>query len=372
MLHPEDNQSTGDMYFKVTCSPSLGQATTVSRHQDSVRFSVLLETNAPSHVGESEPQVCIWHNHGGHHDWAELPLKPTADCKDILLLNGPHDRSTSRQWFTAELPGLPKHGQVVSFTAKFLVDSDHGWRWIRDTTGLDDGQLHYQGADFAKQSSYDLKHWFDGISSDIKVQSERPDTDETYLYSLTCPVTPAKDPDSGWQYHQLGLPTRSSRWFSLVRLWSPWLAPRQGKGQLELDKDGVLLSFLREDGLHVVALGISGVDDVMTTFFNDRHGNVMIKGRNDRTDTGTARVLVAVAPSFEVANAAVFYHARKIIGSYDASAVDDEIVKRWNEVKPEWLEVGAFLGVSRCPLLKIIRNGTMDSLTVRGTAWGRT
>ncbi|KAF2173165.1 glycoside hydrolase family 36 protein [Zasmidium cellare ATCC 36951] len=337
-FYPTD-KAADDMYFKVTCSPSLGQATTICRHQDSVRFSVLLETNAPSRVEEDEPQVCIWHNHGGHHDWAELSLKPTAEGKDVLLLNRPQDRSISRRWFTAELPGLPKHGQVMSFTVKFLVDTDHGWRWIKDTTGVDDGELHYQSADFAKHSSYDLKHWFSEISPDIQVQSERPDTEGTYLYSLTAPVGPAKDTESGWQHHQLGLPNHSSRWFSLVRLWVPWLAPRQGKGQLDLDKDGVLLSFLRTDGLHVVVLGISGIDDIITTFFNDRHGNVIIKGRNDRTEVGTARVLVAVAQTFEIANAAVFYHARKVVRSYDVSSTDDEVTKRWSEVKPEWLEV---------------------------------
>ncbi|KAK4507265.1 hypothetical protein PRZ48_001000 [Zasmidium cellare] len=336
-FYPTD-KAADDMYLKVTCSPSLGQATTISRHQDSVRFSVLLETNAPSRVEQDEPQVCIWHNHGGHHDWAELQLQPTTEGKDVLLLNRPQDRSISRRWFTAELPGLPKHGHVMSFTVKFLVDTEQGWRWIKDTTGVDDGELHYQGADFAKHSSYDLKHWFDGMSPDIQVQSEKPDTDDTYLYSLTAPVGPAKDPESGWQHHQLGLPNHSSRWFSLVRLWAPWLAPRQGKGQLELDKDGVLLSFLRTDGLHVVVLGISGIDDVMATFFNDRHGNVIIKGRNDRTEAGTARVLVAVAQSFEVANAAVFYHARKVVRSYDVSSTDNEVAKRWDEVKPQWLE----------------------------------
>lgn len=337
-FYPTDKASD-DMYLKVTCSPTLGQATTIFRHQESVRFSVLLETNAPSRVEEDEPQVCIWHNHGGHHDWAELPLKQTTEGRDVLLLNRSQDRSISRRWFTAELPGLPKHGQVMSFTVKFLIDTDRGWRWIKDTTGLDDGELHYQGTDFAKHSSYDLKHWFSGISSDIRVQSERPDTDDTYLYSLTCPVAPAKDPESGWQHHQLGLPNHTSRWFSLVRLWAPWLAPRQGKDQLDLDKDGVLLSFLRTDGLHVVVLGISGIDDVMATFFNDRHGNVIIKGRNDRTEVGTARVLVAVAQTFEVANAAVFYHARKIVRSYDVSSADEEVAQKWSEVKPEWLEV---------------------------------
>jgi hypothetical protein len=49
-----------------------------------------------------------------------------------------------------------------------------------------------------------------------------------------------------------------------VRIWAPWLAPRQGKSFFELDKEAVLCSFLSQTGKHLVLLAISGVDDVMT------------------------------------------------------------------------------------------------------------
>lgn len=339
-FYPKDGGDDDDMYLKVTTWPPLGQASTVARHRDSVRFTVLLETTAPSIVSQEdqEPQVCLWHNHGGHHDWAELPLKPTSNCDDVMLLNRPPGRGISRRWFTAELPGLPKHGQVLSFTVKFLIDTEHGWKWVKDTTGIQDGELHYQGTDYEKHSAYDLKHWFNGISPDIQVQSERPDTDNTFLYSLKAPVDAAQGQDSGYSHHQLGTPNHSSRWFGLVRLWSPWLAPRQGSKKFELDKDGMLLSFLRTDGLHVVVLGISGIDDMVTTFLNDEHGNIIIKGRNDRTSTGAATVLVAVADSYEVANAAVFYHARKVVGTYGTPDVDSQVQTMMDAIKPQWLE----------------------------------
>jgi hypothetical protein len=56
------------------------------------------------------------------------------------------------------------------------------------------------------------------------------------------------------------------RWFALIRIWAPWLAPRQGKNRFELDKEAVLCSFLSLTGKHLVLLAISGVDDVMTLF----------------------------------------------------------------------------------------------------------
>lgn len=344
-LPPEQSKPSvsdeGDMSVKVTCWPPLAQASTIARDQEGVNFTLLLQFS--SSFADQRPKVSIWHNHGGHHDWAELELEPTSDRDDVLLLNRPQDRALKRQWYAGHLGGTPKPGQTVSFTVKYQVKGEHDWRWIKDTTGVHDGQLNYQSTDWKKHSSYDIKHWLTGLSDDIKVSTERPDTDDTYLYSLAAPVGPAQGQDSGWQHHQIGTANHSSRWFSLVRLWSPWLAPRQGKDKFEVDKDAVLISFLRSDGLHVVILGISGVDDIVTTFFNDKDGNVILKGRNDRTEAGTSRALVAVAQSFEVANAAVFYHARKIVQSYETE-VDAEMSKLMSSVQPkgdqhpEWLE----------------------------------
>jgi hypothetical protein len=49
-------------------------------------------------------------------------------------------------------------------------------------------------------------------------------------------------------------------------MWPPWLCPRQGKTNFELDKEGVLLSFLSLTGKHLVLLAVSGVDDVVNLF----------------------------------------------------------------------------------------------------------
>lgn len=70
-----------------------------------------------------------------------------------------------------------------------------------------------------------------------------------------------------------------SRWFALIRIWSPWLAPRQGKTTFSLDKEAVMCSFLSVTGKHLVLMGISGVGDVMTLFTNDSDGNVVLRVR---------------------------------------------------------------------------------------------
>jgi hypothetical protein len=68
-----------------------------------------------------------------------------------------------------------------------------------------------------------------------------------------------------------------TRWFALIRIWSPWLAPRQGKTRFGLDNPGVMCSFLSLEGKHLVLLAISGVDDVMTLFTSDSDGNVVLR-----------------------------------------------------------------------------------------------
>ncbi|KXL47911.1 MAG: glycoside hydrolase family 36 protein [Acidomyces sp. 'richmondensis'] len=363
-LYPSGS-SDEDVSVKVTCFPPLGQATQVARQQSSVRFIVLLETSSPSLVAhedgpdpEFSPQVCLWHNHGGHYDWCELPLKPTTAYRDLMVLNRPIDRSVTRSWFMAELPGLPKHAQVVNFTVKFCVASSKGWKWVKDTSGMEDGALHYQGMDYQKHSSHSLDYFFSGMSPDIEVQSEQPETDDTYLYSLKCHISPAQGLTSGYQQHQLGKVKNATSWFALVRLWSPWLAPRHGKGKLELDKEAVLLSFLREDGMNVVVLALSGVEDMVTTLIHDEDGNIIAKGRNDRVTAGIGRVFVAVADSFDIANCAVMYHARKIVGSYSTHSLDSAAKAAQDET---WLEEW-YDGLTYCTWNGIGQDLTADKI----------
>lgn len=243
---------------------------------------------------------------------------------------------TARRWFTGELsPG--RVSKPIAFTVKFQIGSENGWKWIRDQTQIEDGTLHCQ----PDQRDTGFPALFHGTSRYLDIKKEAAQTPDTELYSITTPVDHAKGENSGYSNHKLGIPKDFTRWFSLVRLWSPWLAPRQGKDKFAPDKDAVLAAFLRHDGSHVVCLAISGLDDVLTIFTHDGSGNVIIRGRNDQEKEGISRVVVAVADSFEVANAAVMYHARKIVGGYGAStdAQQKEIKSLMNDnVKAEWLE----------------------------------
>ena len=168
-----------------------------------------------------------------------------------------------------------------------------------------------------------MSTYIDETSSDITVKGVSSEVPNTRLWSLTAPAKGATGESSGYTTHRFG---RSSwlRWFALVRLWSPWLAPRQGKTHELAEKDAILYSLLRIDGLHVVLLAISGIDDVNTVFQADLI-NLNIHARNDREQEGTARVVVAVAGTFSEGVAACMYYARRVMSDHVVTSKDDQL-----------------------------------------------
>ena len=64
-------------------------------------------------------------------------------------------------------------------------------------------------------------------------------------------------------------------------------------------------------------LAVSGIRDVATAFNHDGDGGIIMNGSNDREQLGPAIALVAVAKSFDVANASVMYKARRMIMNHE-------------------------------------------------------
>jgi hypothetical protein len=115
------------------------------------------------------------------------------------------------------------------------------------------------------------------------------------------------------------------RYFSLVRVWSPWLGPRHGKDTFRITEDAILCSFLREDGVNLVLLAVSGVNDVLTVFQSGENNEVVISAKSDNSEASKFHVLVSAAENFEVAVSAVVYEARKVVRPFsDTSHLDSE------------------------------------------------
>lgn len=225
----------------------------------------------------------------------------------------------------------------VQFTLKYRIGSSSAWKWVNDQSSLADGELYFQ----SQKPPSELKDYLKDISPDLTVHSVPSETPDTQLWSVTTPVKAAEGVQSGWTTVSLGTPRSFTRWFSLVRIWSPWLAPRHGQGKFSPNEDAILCSFLRWDGLHLVILAVSGVGDVLTVFKPDGQGNVVVSARNDRPEPSAAHVIAAVGTTFEKANAAVMYHARKIVGGddYMTNEIKEEMkVAIEKDVKAEWME----------------------------------
>ena len=169
------------------------------------------------------------------------------------------------------------------------------------------------------------------------MKSEVPGTE---LWNLSQSVTGAEK-ESTFNNNLLGVPLDVTRWFALVRIWTPWISPCHGKNLFKTDQDVVTCSFLRRDGLHLVLLAISGVDSMLTVFKDDGHGGVVVSARNDSAESSTARILIAVGYSYETVLAACMYHARRIVSGYlnaIGQAQEETKALKEGDVHANWLE----------------------------------
>lgn len=209
--------------------------------------------------------------------------------------------------------------------------------WVNENSCLTDGELYFQ----PEKPPAELTSYLKDFSPDFSVDSVPSESPDAQVWSITAAVKPAEGETSGWTEASLGIPRSFTRWFALVRIWSPWLAPRHGKGDFQPEEDAVLCSFLRWDGLHLVLLAVSGIDDVLTVFKHDGHGNVIASSRNDSAKEGQTRIVAAVARNFESANAAVMYHARKLVRG--DKSMGNEIKAEMKtaietDVRTEWMD----------------------------------
>lgn len=324
------------LFSNVMCDPALGQATVVPSHQQIVNFTVLIESSKT--FPEQDWEAVLWHNGNEDREWCALPLEelPSGRVIGPLAVSSKDRPNVYRRYFTNGLQ-RPKVQDSIQFTLKFRTSASQSWKWVNDQSTLKDGELYFQ----SQNPSQELGDYLKDYSSSLTVRSVPSEAIDTQLWFITTPVQAAQEKVSGYCNISLGTPRIFTRWFSLVRIWRPWLAPRHGQGIFSPTEDAVLCSFLRWDGLHLVLLAVSGVDDDLTVFKPDGHGNVVISSRNDSTEKGLARVLVAVGKTFESANAAVMYHARKLINGDESNSTREKAETEAltdGEVRVDWME----------------------------------
>ena len=217
------------------------------------------------------------------------------------------DYGFHHRYFRGALHCSDSSGRSFKFTLKHR-QGIRDWIWVNDNSDLLDGEIHFQAPEILER----LETYFSRFTNSAKIEPCQSQVSDTNLWTLSYSVPPAGK-DSSFHTELLGVPTQVARWFALVREWTPWLVPHHGKGIFRTTKDAVMCSFLRRDGLHVVILAISGVDDMLTVLRDDEFGGITVTARNEQEGSCEARILAAVSFSHEKALAACMYEAREVV-----------------------------------------------------------
>lgn len=227
-----------------------------------------------------------------------------------------------RRYVFSEEIGLPSSAGHAQFTLRFRTSPETEWQWASELHHVSDGELIFP----ARASPFDLGaeqetpttpakvelgKYIENVSDDVEVEWRKSEAPGAILWDVSGRVDGAKTGQSGLKKVALGTPSSLAKYFSLVRVWTPWLGPRHGRDKFKLTEDAVLCSFLRTDGVHLVLLGIAGVNDVVTVFESGENGELVIKSASDNEEPSKFQVLVAAADDFEVAMSAIVYEARK-------------------------------------------------------------
>ncbi|KAK8121986.1 hypothetical protein PG984_010656 [Apiospora sp. TS-2023a] len=288
-------------------------------------------------VGQDEAgepwEVAAWHLADGT-EWREdamTPLKGGLESTSIQDV----ETNNKRIYFTSSF----SVSSNLSFTFKFRKGPAEPWRWAKEEMSIGDGMVVVNPE--RALGTTDFASVVKELNPDLKVKSHMSQSRGTELWSIEAPIGAAKGDDSTFADTRLGTPWGGFlRWFALVRIWTPWLAPRHGKTSFQLDKDGIVLGFINPQGKHLVLLAVSGIDDVMTVFRHTDSGQVSLHIRNDGESESNGLVLAAIGDHFESALAAVVYHSRNVVlAAKKADGVlDEELQVLKNDVKAEWME----------------------------------
>ncbi|KAF7715744.1 Galactinol-sucrose galactosyltransferase [Penicillium ucsense] len=348
------------LFARLTCYPPLSQVTNWRRRQagdsgahDSVNFTVVIEssTSLPTQAWEAQ----IWHNITDN-EWSALPLQASKSSV-APLLNGVEDEYKYHRYVFCGEICLPPTALHAQFTARFRTSPDVEWLWVnQQQQNVTDGELVVAAKPMQSQYSAqesevardELSKLIDNLSSELKVESRKSEALGSTLWQIRGEVDPAKDGLSGIKRTVLGTPSSMVRYYSLVRIWSPWLGPRHGKDHFHLTEDAILCSFLRQDGKHLVLLAISGIDDVLTVFQSSDNGEIVVQARNDNVEAAEYQIVAATAEDFEVAMCAVMYESRKIVRPFQSSEndsierlssppLDEDAIVVEKDIQTKWL-----------------------------------
>ncbi|KAI0409393.1 raffinose synthase Sip1 [Xylaria palmicola] len=335
--------------------PPLGRVSQVKN--PSVSFSVLLEV--VNHDAEKPWEICLWHS-SGDQPWAETMLSPSATTDSPAVLQA--DTLSPRRLFYSAVLSV---ASSLRFTLKYRSSPADPWIWVRDELGVDDG-LIVPSMEDRRPLTDDLSNIIQGLNPELKVRPVNSQTPHTQLWTIEAAVGPASEDASSYADLELGTPWGGFvRYLALVRHSPAWLGPRHGTTEFSLDKDALLCSFLSLEGKHLVLLGTSNVNSVVTLLRSSSHGPVMVHVRNDESLSSAGILLAAVGDDCESAVAAAMYHARSLVqinsSTYNNLTPDLPSPPPRDDFRSEWMQ-NWYDGLGYCTWNSLGQHLTEDKL----------
>ncbi|MCJ1353398.1 MAG: hypothetical protein MMC33_003384 [Icmadophila ericetorum] len=346
-----------ELFANIICDPPLGQSTVIPHNREAVNFTVLIESSIS--FPEQSWEAVLWHNCHEDGEWHELHLEEAHTAASPLSISSVGRPKTYRRYFNGVIARPGKKQGASKFTLKYRLSTSESWRWVNEQAVSTDGELLFQ----SQLLNEDLSSYFEKLSPDFTVTPIPSEAPETFLWSITKPVKGVHGKStSAISNDILGLPRDFTRWLALVRIWTPWLAPRHGRSHFFLTEDAVMCSFLRNDGLHLVLLAISGIEDILTVIKHDDNGNVVVSSRNDSLGESQATVIAAVGTTFESANAACMYYARKLAAATESAEVEAEEAALPSDTEAALWQENWYDGLTYCTWNGLGQDLTQDKI----------
>ncbi|KAF8430254.1 glycoside hydrolase superfamily [Tirmania nivea] len=345
------------MYAVAVCDPPLGSMTVVEADGKPIRFTAVLELSSYSQNIITEEQdedlsVELWYGvDGGAKEWQEARFKP-ADASSLTILKP--NPSRPQKHFHLDLHYSDY--QPLSFTIRFRTSPTGPWLWAGNYGSNNDGRLIFrsphQYALEARQDSFSA--FFQNPSNSITARPSSSQVSGVRIWDLNAPIGPRTS-----ESVSLGTPLNMERYYALVKVSSPWMGPRQGGNTMSLDKNGLVVGFMRSDGMNVVVMGMAAVDECITYIRTGGGGTVILRTRNDGAGPGVHRAIVAVGSGWRETLDAAFYRARELVsGLSNTAGSNDDLQAQWRRGWYDGLAYCTWNGLGR----EITEKRIMDAL----------
>ena len=165
----------------------------------------------------------MWHNIKGA-DWEDLPLEKQPNS--IFNISSAEKQNSYRYIFSAAVLHQQHLKRPCSFTLRYRTRpfiQSSSWQWTNQNFGSSDGVIVFQQSLVKSIASNDTPATFN-LGQGFKAERFSCEAPGAELWEVVSDLhlPPVTEGDAPTKCRTFGSPKNLIRWFSLVRIWSPW------------------------------------------------------------------------------------------------------------------------------------------------------